>query len=86
MDLVPERKGVCRTLRADNHTGDTMNENQVKGKFEQLKGRAKRAWGELTDDDFKKAEGSVDKLYGIIREKVGDTEEEIRRKLNRDVA
>jgi uncharacterized protein YjbJ (UPF0337 family) len=43
--------------------------------WEQIKGRVKKAWGELTDDDFKMAEGSLDKLYGVIREKVGDTDE-----------
>ena len=59
-----------------------MNQDQVKGKWEQVKGRAKEAWGVLTDDDFKKAEGSVEKLYGVIQEKVGDTKESIRAKLD----
>jgi uncharacterized protein YjbJ (UPF0337 family) len=58
-----------------------MNKNQIGGKWEQMKGRAKKAWGELTDDDFMKAEGSIDKLAGVIREKVGDTDEAIRAKL-----
>jgi uncharacterized protein YjbJ (UPF0337 family) len=60
-----------------------MNEDQVRGKWAQIRGRAKRAWGELTDDDFKKAEGSVEKLYGIIQEKIGDTNEAIRAKLGK---
>jgi uncharacterized protein YjbJ (UPF0337 family) len=60
-----------------------MNKNQASGKWEQMKGRAKKAWGELTDDDFMKAEGSADKLYGVIREKFGDTEEVIRAKLDK---
>ncbi len=59
-----------------------MNQDQVSGKWEQLKGRAKIAWGELTDDDFKRAEGSVEKLYGIIQEKIGDTKEAIRARLD----
>ena len=59
-----------------------MNQDQVKGKWEQVKGRAKEAWGVLTDDDFKRAEGSVEKLYGVIQEKVGDTKEAIRAKLD----
>jgi uncharacterized protein YjbJ (UPF0337 family) len=59
-----------------------MNQDQVKGKWEQVKGRAKEAWGVLTDDDFKRAEGSVEKLYGVIQEKVGDTKESIRAKLD----
>ena len=58
-----------------------MNQDQAKGKWDQIKGRAKEAWGVLTDDDFKRAEGSVEKLYGVIQEKVGDTKEAIRTKL-----
>jgi uncharacterized protein YjbJ (UPF0337 family) len=60
-----------------------MNHDQVAGKWEQFKGRAKKAWGELTDDDFKKADGSADKLYGIIQERFGDTKEKIKAKLDK---
>lgn len=47
-----------------------------------VKGKAKRIWGELTDDDFTKAEGSADKLYGIIQQRFGDAKEAIQRKLD----
>ncbi len=60
-----------------------MNRDQAKGKWDQLMGRAKKAWGELTDDDFKKAEGSEDKLYGVIQERFGDTKEAIKAKLDK---
>ena len=58
-----------------------MNQDQAQGKWDQMKGKAKKAWAELTDDDFKKAEGSLDKLYGVIQEKFGDTKEAIIKKL-----
>jgi uncharacterized protein YjbJ (UPF0337 family) len=60
-----------------------MNQDQVQGAFEQLKGKVKRIWGQLTDDDFKKAEGSEDKLYGLIQQRFGDTKEAIKDKLNK---
>jgi len=60
-----------------------MNQDQAEGKWDQIKGKAKKAWGELTDDDFKKAEGSVDKLYGLIQEKFGDAKEVIQKKLDK---
>lgn len=60
-----------------------MNKDQIEGKWDQFKGRAKKAWGELTDDDFKKAEGSADKLYGIIQKKFGDTKEAAKAKLDK---
>ncbi len=59
-----------------------MNRDQVEGRWEQIKGRAKKAWAELTDDDLKKAEGSEEKLYGIIQEKFGDTKEAIQKKID----
>jgi uncharacterized protein YjbJ (UPF0337 family) len=61
---------------------DRINKDQAQGKWDQMQGRAKKAWAELTDDDFKKAEGSVDKLSGIIQEKFGDTKESIQKKLD----
>jgi uncharacterized protein YjbJ (UPF0337 family) len=60
-----------------------MNEDQARGKWDQIKGKAKKIWGELTDNDFKKAEGSVDKLYGVIQERFGDTKEAIKAKLDK---
>ena len=59
-----------------------MNQDQAKGKWDEVKGTAKRIWGELTDDDFTKAEGSADKLHGIIQQRFGDAKEVILRKLN----
>ena len=59
-----------------------MNQDQAKGAWEQVKGKAKRVWGELTDDDFMKAEGSTDKLYGVIQQRFGDTKEAIKAKLD----
>ncbi len=60
-----------------------MNSDQREGQWEQLKGKAKRVWGELTDDDFMKAEGSTDKLFGRIQERFGDSKEQIKEKLNK---
>jgi uncharacterized protein YjbJ (UPF0337 family) len=60
-----------------------MNKDQLLGEWDQLKGRAKRAWGELTDDDFLKADGSADKLFGLIEARFGDTKEIIKAKLDK---
>ena len=60
-----------------------MNQDQAQGKWDQIKGKAKKVWGELSNDDFKKAQGSVDKLYGVIQEKFGDTKEAIQKKLDK---
>jgi uncharacterized protein YjbJ (UPF0337 family) len=41
------------------------------GKIDDLKGRAKQAAGDLTDDPDLKAEGKVDRTSGAAKEKVG---------------
>jgi len=60
-----------------------MNNSQAEGTWNQLKGEAKKVWGDLTDDDFTRAEGSTDKLIGIIQERFGDARESIRNTLRR---
>jgi uncharacterized protein YjbJ (UPF0337 family) len=59
-----------------------MNIDQATGAWDEIKGKAKRIWGELTDDDFKKAEGSADMLFGLIEQRFGDTKEKIKAKLD----
>jgi uncharacterized protein YjbJ (UPF0337 family) len=56
-----------------------MNKDQLKGKFEQLKGEMKKRWGQLTDDDITEARGDMQKLMGRIRERSGDNQQEIER-------
>ena len=59
-----------------------MNQDQIKGQWDQLVGKAKRAWGELTDDDVLKAEGSADKLFGLLEQRFGETKEKIKARLD----
>ena len=59
-----------------------MADLRTEGKFDRIKGRARVIWGNLTDDDFAKARGSTEDLIGRIKEKTGETSEEIRRRLD----
>lgn len=43
----------------------------LEGKWNQVKGSAKQAWGKLTDDDLKEVEGRFDKLVGKLQERYG---------------
>lgn len=58
-----------------------MNKQQIKGNWNVLKGRLKKAYADLTDDDLKHAEGNLDELVGIIQQRVGRRREEIRREV-----
>ncbi len=48
-----------------------MNKLQLKGDWNQLKGKVKEKWAELTDDDMLAIEGKKDNLLGKIQERYG---------------
>lgn len=52
------------------------------GRWDQLKGKAQQTWGDLTDDDVDVAEGHYDEFIGRIKERTGESREEIERQLN----
>ena len=54
------------------------------GKFDQMKGRAKEAAGDLTDDDELKDEGKVDKAGGAIKDKIDKATEKVKDAVNPD--
>jgi uncharacterized protein YjbJ (UPF0337 family) len=60
------------------HTDERL---QFEGKWDQLRGRVKEAWGALTDDDLDRTQGKWDQLVGTIKEKTGDSMDDIERKL-----
>jgi uncharacterized protein YjbJ (UPF0337 family) len=48
-----------------------MNDDVFEGRWKQVKGDVKRAWGKLTDDDLDRAEGNREKLVGALQERYG---------------
>ena len=54
-----------------------MNKDTFKGEWNQLKGKIKQEWADLTDDDLTHAEGSFDKLVGRIQERYGHTKDKV---------
>jgi uncharacterized protein YjbJ (UPF0337 family) len=68
----------------------TMNKDELDGKVDQAKGRAKQAWGDLTKDEkvhdegvADEAAGKVEEGFGRARRKVGETIEDIGEDLKR---
>lgn len=59
-----------------------MNKDTFQGQWKQLKGKAKVAWGDLTDDDLTKIDGNMDRLTGLVQERYGRTREEAEREVN----
>jgi uncharacterized protein YjbJ (UPF0337 family) len=58
-----------------------MNEDILKGKWNQLKGDVKMRWGDLTDDEVDMIEGRRDKLVGKLQERYGYTKDRAEREV-----
>jgi uncharacterized protein YjbJ (UPF0337 family) len=54
------------------------NSKEIKGKWDELKGKLKQKYAELTDDDLLFEEGKEDETWGKIQQKVGKTKKEIK--------
>jgi uncharacterized protein YjbJ (UPF0337 family) len=54
-----------------------MNKDQIDGKFDQIKGEIKKAWGKLTDDEIMLYNGQQDLFFGKMKEKYGIAKEAV---------
>lgn len=53
------------------------NATEMKGNWNELKGKLKQQFAQLTDNDLLFAEGKKDELIGRLQIKLGKTKEEI---------
>ncbi|MFT3945621.1 MAG: CsbD family protein [Agriterribacter sp.] len=51
---------------------------KLKGNWNEVKGKVKKAYADITDDDLLYEEGKDDELLGRIQKKVGKTKEEVK--------
>jgi uncharacterized protein YjbJ (UPF0337 family) len=59
-----------------------MNEDILKGKWTQLKGRVREQWAKLTDDDVNTVQGRTQQLVGKIQERYGLARDEAERQVD----
>lgn len=56
-----------------------MNTTGIKGNWNELKGKLKQKFVDLTEDDLLYEDGKEDELFGKIQQKVGKTKDEIKK-------
>jgi len=54
-----------------------MNTTELKGDWEQQKGKLKQKFATLTDNDLLFAEGKKEEMFGRLQSKLGKTKEEL---------
>ena len=59
-----------------------MNEDIVKGNWNQLKGKVKKQWGKLTDDDVTKMQGSYEELAGKLQVTYGYQKDQAKKEID----
>ena len=53
------------------------NSTEIKGTWDELKGKIKQKYAELTDDDLTYEEGKDDEMWGKLEQKLGKAKKEI---------
>jgi uncharacterized protein YjbJ (UPF0337 family) len=62
-----------------------MTTLDLKGRWNEVKGKLKQKYGELTDDDLVFAEGKEEELLGRLQQKLGKEKEEIRQIIESEI-
>jgi uncharacterized protein YjbJ (UPF0337 family) len=54
-----------------------MDKLEIKGRWNELRGKVKQAHADLTDDDLKYEDGKDDELLGRLQQKLGKSKDEL---------
>ncbi|MFV8269825.1 CsbD family protein [Flavobacterium sp. GT2N3] len=54
------------------------NSEEIEGNWNELKGKLKQKFADLTDDDLLYDEGKEDEMWGKLQQKLGKTKKEIK--------
>ncbi|PYK36442.1 MAG: general stress protein CsbD [Verrucomicrobia bacterium] len=58
-----------------------MTKLEFKGSWNEVKGKLKQKYAQLSDDDLVFTEGKEDELLGRLQQKLGKTKEDLRREI-----
>lgn len=57
--------------------------DKIKGNWNELKGKLKQQYADLTDNDLLYVEGKEDELYGRLQKKLGKTKDQVKELFDR---
>ena len=60
-----------------------MTTLNLKGHWNEIKGKLKQKYGQLTDDDLVFAEGKEEELLGRLQQRLGKSKEDVRAEIER---
>lgn len=59
-----------------------MNEEILKGKWNEIKGEILTQWGKMTDDELNQSKGNLTSIAGLIQQRYGAKKEEVQQRLD----
>lgn len=59
-----------------------MNDQTLKGSWNEVRGLIREKWGQLTDDEVERTGGNLEQLLGLIQRKTGEGREKIEKFLD----
>ncbi|WP_300582922.1 CsbD family protein [Marivita sp.] len=60
-----------------------MDRDVIEGKWTEIKGQLREAYGDLTDDDVEEAKGNREQMEGVLQQKLGKSKDEVRQTVDR---
>jgi uncharacterized protein YjbJ (UPF0337 family) len=55
-----------------------MDRDLIEGKWTEIKGQLREAYGDLTDDDVEEAKGDREQIEGVLQQKLGKSKDDVR--------
>jgi uncharacterized protein YjbJ (UPF0337 family) len=62
---------------------NAMNKLSFRGNWNEIKGKLKQKYGNLTDDDLTFIQGKEDELLGRLQQRTGQTREQLRQEIEK---
>lgn len=55
----------------------SVNQQTLQGNWNEIKGKLRKRWGQLSDDELESAHGSIEQLIGAIQRQTGEGREAV---------
>lgn len=59
-----------------------MNSSIFKGTWNEVKGKVKQKWADITDDEMLKIEGNNDEIFGILQKRYGYAKDDAKKMID----
>jgi uncharacterized protein YjbJ (UPF0337 family) len=59
-----------------------MDQQILKGKWNEFKGEIRKLWGDVTDDELERTKGDVRAIGGLLQQKYGQFKDDTRTRFN----